>query len=150
MAIYVPLFREVSPEALLKFVTILHKIIRSQDLSMGPQNFGMMRNLDVVESLRVLRQKAWERGAETNENYELVIKDLISHFFRLKALQRQKRYLKIRLYKPRNTKIRYFIYHINEMVKYLDNFSPFGSVQRLPEYEIPELVEFSLPKKWQK
>ena len=33
--IYVPLFRTGSPEVLLKFVTIIHQIIRSHDLSAG-------------------------------------------------------------------------------------------------------------------
>ena len=36
------------------------------------------------------------------------------------------------------------------MVKYLINFPPFGAVQRLPEDDILELVDFSLPKEWQK
>ena len=47
MAIYVLLFRTVSPESLLKFVLILHKIILSQDLEMVLQNVGMTRNLIV-------------------------------------------------------------------------------------------------------
>ena len=45
VAIYVPLFRTVTPEALLKFVTLLNNIIRNQDLSTGPQTFGVTRNL---------------------------------------------------------------------------------------------------------
>ena len=60
--IYVPLFRTGISEALLKFVTILHKITRGQDLSTGLQKFGMTRNLVVGESLRVFGRKAPERG----------------------------------------------------------------------------------------
>ena len=47
VAIYVPLFRTGSPKALLNFVTILHKIIRGQYLSTGPQKFVMTHNLVV-------------------------------------------------------------------------------------------------------
>ena len=36
------------------------------------------------------------------------------------------------------------------MVKYLNNFPPFGTVKRLPEDDILELAEFSLPKEWKK
>ena len=36
------------------------------------------------------------------------------------------------------------------MVEYLEKFLPFGAGQFLPEDEILELVEFSLPKEWQK
>ena len=56
VAIYVPLFRTGIPEALLKFVTLIHKIIRGQDLSMGPQKFGMTRNLVFGEVPRVFEQ----------------------------------------------------------------------------------------------
>ena len=89
--IYVPLFRTGSPEALLKFITLLNKIIRGQDLSTGPQNFGMKRNLFIGESLQMFEQNSQERGTETNANHELVMKDLISHFSPPKSLQHQKR-----------------------------------------------------------
>ena len=45
VAIYVLLFRTGIPEALLKFVTFLHKIIRGQGLSTLPQKFVITRNL---------------------------------------------------------------------------------------------------------
>ena len=78
------------------------------------------------------------------------MKDLISHFFPPKSLQRQKRYLRRGLLKTRNIKIRYFIFCINYIIEYLKKFPPFGAGQRLPEDKILELVEFSLPEKWQK
>ena len=53
-----PLFRIGSIEALLKFVTLPHKIIRGQDLSAVSQSFGMTRNLVVGEALQVYEQKA--------------------------------------------------------------------------------------------
>ena len=62
VVVYVPLFRTGIPEALLKFITLLHKIVRGQDLSTGPHKFGMTRNLVVRESLRVFEKKALERG----------------------------------------------------------------------------------------
>ena len=51
VAIYVPMFRTTSTESLLKFVTILNKIIKGQDLSMVPQNYGMTQNLVIVDDL---------------------------------------------------------------------------------------------------
>ena len=51
VAIYMPLFRTGSTGALLKFVTILHKIISGKYLSIEPQKFGMTPNLVVVEAL---------------------------------------------------------------------------------------------------
>ena len=64
---------------------------------------------------------------ETNTNYELVIKELIFHFFPPKVIQRQKRYLRRGVYKPRDTKIRYLVCSIDEIIEYLKKFPPFGS-----------------------
>ena len=36
------------------------------------------------------------------------------------------------------------------MVEYLKKFPPFREVKRLPDDDILELVEFSLPEEWQK
>ena len=78
MAIYVLLFRTGSPEALLKFVTLLQNIIRGHDLSTGTQKFGMMWNLVVGESLQVFEQKAQEREKKTNK-HKLQVGDEITH-----------------------------------------------------------------------
>ena len=51
--IYVPLFWTGIPEVFLKFMTLLHKIIRCQELSTVPQKFVMTRNLVMGEALRV-------------------------------------------------------------------------------------------------
>ena len=74
------------------------------------------------------------------------MKDLISHFFLPKALQRQKRYLIRGIYKPCNTNIRDFICPIGDMVKYLAKLTSFGSGKGLPEDKIIKLVDFLLPK----
>ena len=68
------LFRTVIPEALLKFVTILNKIIWGQDLSTGPQKLGMTKNLIVGEALRVIEKNNWDNVTENNANYELATK----------------------------------------------------------------------------
>ena len=53
VAIYLSIFMTVSPEALLNFLNLLHKIIRGQDLSLVPQNFGSTQNLVFREYLRL-------------------------------------------------------------------------------------------------
>ena len=55
--IYVPLFWMGIPETLLKFVTLLQKIIRVRDLSTVPQKFGMKKNLVSGEALQVFEHK---------------------------------------------------------------------------------------------
>ena len=53
VSIYVSLFRAGSPEALLKFIVVLHKVIKRQELSTGPQKYGMACNLLLGDSLWV-------------------------------------------------------------------------------------------------
>ena len=106
----------------------------------------MPRNLVVAEYLQVFKQKDLERGKEKNANYELVMKDLISHFFLPGRFSARRGTSGGGCTKPRKNKIRYFICHINNMVKNLKKFSPFEAVQCLPEDKIIQLVEFSLPK----
>ena len=78
------------------------------------------------------------------------MKDLISHFYLPKSLQRQKRYHRRGMYKPRDTKIWSFICWIDNIFDYLKKLPPFRVVQCLPEDKILELVYFSLLKECQK
>ena len=108
-----PLFWTGNPESLFKFVTIFNKIIWGQDVYMGPHKFGMTRNLIIGEALQVFEQNSRESWTETNANYELVMKFLISHFCPPKALQIQNSFLRRGFYKPCNTKILDFIYIVS-------------------------------------
>ena len=122
---YVTLFWTRIPEALLKFVSLLQNIIRGQDLSTGSQKFGITGKLVLGEALQVFEQKSRERGTEKNANDDLVMKYCIYYFFPPMELQCQKNYLRRGMYKPHDTKIRYFICFIDDMVEYLEKFPPF-------------------------
>ena len=82
---------------------------------------------------------------EKSDNYELVIKDVISHLFTLKATQRHKRYLHGGLDKPRDDNICDIIFRIDEIVEHLDKFPPFGNNQGLSDYKVLKIMEFLLP-----
>ena len=99
IVIYMPMFWTGSTEDLLKFVMISNKIIRVQDIYTGSHKFGMTSNLIDGEALRFLEKNYQDRVRETNANYELLMKDVISHFSPLKDIRRQKRYLQMGLYK---------------------------------------------------
>ena len=149
LAIYMPLFRTISHEYPHKLITILNRIIKGHDLSTGPQKYRMTRNLVIREYIQVFEQKTKYRGTDTNEKYELAMKDIITHFFPPKTLQCQKSFLHRGFYKPCNNKIREFIYSIDEIIEYLKKFPTFGTNQGLPEYDILYLVDFLLPIEWQ-
>ena len=110
----------------------------------------MTRNLVIGEALWVLEKNTHKRGTETNENYKLVMEDLITDLFPPNALRRQKRCLQRGVYKTRKTKIWEFIFRVEKMVDYLKKFPPFWIGQGLLDDEILQLVEFLLPREWQK
>ena len=66
------------PEALIRFITVMHKIIKDYYLSTVPQKNIITHNIVLVESLRVFEHKTRELGMKNNNNYELFIQDMIS------------------------------------------------------------------------
>ena len=75
---------------------------------------------------------------------------MIKHFSPQKSLIRQKRYMRRALFKPRHLKTREFVARVRELNEYLKMFPLFGNGQELPEDEILEIIEFSLPQDWQR
>ena len=71
VTIYVPLFWTGSHESLLKFITLLNKIIHGQDLATGPQKFGITRNIIIRDSLRVFEKILiiWEQRLMKTTRY---------------------------------------------------------------------------------
>ena len=124
--------------------------MKRQDHSTGPQKYGIYCNILFVEDLQLSKQKFWENGTETDKNYGLAIQDLISNLLPPKGPKNQKRYLCHGLYKKSKTKTCDFICRVNEIVKYIDHFPPFGDYQGLPEDEILNIMEFALPQECQK
>ena len=124
--------------------------MKRQDHSTGPQKYGIYCNILFVEYLQLSKQKFWEHGTETDKNYGLAIQDLIYNLLPPKVPQQQKRYLLHGLYNYQKTKTCDFICRVNEIVKYIDHFPPFGDYQGLPEDEILNLMEFALPQECQK
>ena len=60
---------------------ILNKIIKGKDLYTETQKYWMDQNLLIVEALRLLEHNNQDQGIETNSNYELATKNLITHLF---------------------------------------------------------------------
>ena len=87
VAIYMPLLRTSTPEALLKFITLLNRILKGKYLSTVTQKYGMARNIMVAVVLQVFEKETRDFEMETNGNNKLVIKDVISHFFPSKDLK---------------------------------------------------------------
>ena len=96
----------------------------------------MKNNIMAVESIQVFKHKSQAFGNKTMTNYELIMQGLMTHLFPQNALQLLKRYLLWVLFKPRYSNIIKFIWRINEIVEYIENFPTFRTYQELSDNKI--------------
>ena len=80
---------------------------------------------------------------------KLVMNDLSKHVFPVRALAKQKRYMRRFVRKPKHLKTREFLSNLVEMNEDLASFPPYREYQQLDEDEMLEITEFALPTKWQ-
>ena len=83
-------------------------------------------------------------------NYDVAIQVMMTHFFSSQSLQCQKSYFHWVLFNSRESKIREFVFHINDIADYLRQFPPFGTSQGFTSDKIIELVDFRLTCNWKK
>ena len=92
-----------------------------------------------------------ENRHETAENFDLALQAVTETVFPKKALTTQKRYMRRIMRKPKDMRTRDYCARYAELNKYLEDFPPFrGKAQVLPEDEILEHLEFSIPNSWQR
>ena len=77
-------------------------------------------------------------------NYKLDIEGMKTSFFPPTALQRHKSCLHPGLFNPRDSKMREFVFRVNDIVEYLKHVFPLIKYKRLTEDVIIELIKFSL------
>ena len=90
---------------------------------------------------------------ETNETFKQVIKVVTEHVFPKLAHQKQKLYMRRFLKKPRDLTVKQFVervIHINELLERFPDPSSTRTASKMPEDEILDLLEASMPYAWQK
>ena len=159
--ITMPHFKDGTPEELLTFFKLFNEIVEGQNLTTGPQKYSAMRNLLQGSALSVFNHQAAALGDETNANFEILKKFLVSHVFPRRALRLQKRFMRRHLRKPRSMNIRNTYTRAVELNDYLslfpngrldDNGIPLGfsADQKLGADELADILEFGCPHTWQK
>ena len=109
----------------------------------------MARRILEGDALARFDSKATELGNETNANFATCLDAVTSYTFPTKALQYQRRFMRRYLRKPRDTTIRKFNSRLQELNAYLEQFPLFGNNQKLDDDDLLEVLEFSIPNKWQ-
>ena len=79
--IYVPIFKTGLVNALIKFLVLLKKIRKFQNLTTGTHRYVITKNLLEGKSLQVFEQKTRAESTNMTEKYKLLIEILTTHFF---------------------------------------------------------------------
>ena len=136
----------VSQETWRKFFT-------GQILTRVSQRYACVRRLLGGNALTVFDLTAAELRSETTQQLQDVLRALRNQVFPQRTLQKQKRYMRWALRKPRSMSIRIYVNRVLELNDQLENFPGTGNdvnETKLPEDEVLDLLEFGIPNSWQK
>lgn len=144
----VPFFSSGTVEEWLMFRRDLEKVIVGQNLTGGPARYRLARTLLRGEALGVFEATSLE-AAETTNNFKVCMDAVAQNVFPARAVLAQKRFMRRKLRKPAGTGIRDFVARLVEMNNWLPKF-PGADIEKLPDDELAELLEFGVPNSWQK
>ena len=145
-----PYFNHGSPRELLDWFNNLDQVIRGQHITTRPAHYSMARALLRREGLQVFNAAATQCSNETVEHFKLVGDDLKKHFFPLKALMKQKRYMRRFLRKPRELTSKEYQAALHTLNGYLEKFPGADENSKLSNEELLEILEFGIPTTWSK
>ena len=150
----IPYFGSGTPEEWLRFRSVLDKVIHGQNATTGPSRYALARILLEGEALSAFEQAATTTtGGETVVKFGVVMTAVAKHIFPARALQKQNRFMRRFLRKPKDMTIRQYVGRVQEMNSMLLKFPQPSNTQpatELPQDEILDLLEFGMPSTWQK
>ena len=151
----VPYFSTGTCEEWLKFRANVDRVLLGQHVTTGPAKFLVARRLLTGDALSVFNAALEELGAnETNNSYELCMDALARHVFPKRASQLQKRYMRRFVRKPATMSTKQFAARLQELNAYLPKFPTAiagqAAVTKLDDDEVVDIMEFGVPKSWQR
>ena len=149
----IPMFKEGNPEEWLKWVNNLKRAAKGQNITNGPAKFALARRLLDGGALIAFENAGTAVASESSESLKQVIRAVTEHVFPKSAYQKQKSYLRRFLKKPRDLSVKQFaerVIHLNELLGQFPNPSSTVTATKMPEDEILDLLEASMPFPWQK
>jgi len=149
-SISVRFFDHGTPQEWIDFLKSFRQVITGQNMVEGSAKFAMARVLLKGDALRVFNSAAVTLQTETSSHFTSCINDVAKHVFPEGALKRQKRYMVRYMRKPRDTKVRDMTARVVEMNQDLKFYPPFDASKRLDDSELADIIEFGLPREWQK
>jgi hypothetical protein len=150
----IPYFRDGTPEQFLRFKKNLNKVFNGQNVTDGPGMFTIGRRLMDGDALSHFENFVTaEALTQTVNNFNKAMEAVGRHVFPAQAAKLQKRYLRRFVRKPIGMTSRMFVARVQELNNYLPFFPeqvPGEPIQKLDDDEIIDLMEFGVPRSWQK
>lgn len=150
----IPYFRDGTPEQFLRFRKNLLKVFAGQNVTDGPGMFTIGRRLMDGDALSEFENFVTaEQLTQTVNNFNRAMEAVAKHVFPAQAAKLQKRYLRRFVRKPLTMSVRKFVARIQEINNYLPSFPPQvpgEPIQKLDDDEVIDLMEFGVPRAWQK
>ena len=81
VSIYIPISRTGSEKSLLKFIFLLKKILKGQNLITGPQYYTTTKNIIAGDSLKKIEHEFQETVNKIMTNYNFFMKCLKTNLF---------------------------------------------------------------------
>lgn len=150
----IPYFRDGTPEQFLRFRKNLLKVFAGQNVTDGPGMFTIGRRLMDGDALSHFENFVTaEALTQTVNNFNRAMEAVAKHVFPAQAAKLQKRYMRRFVRKPLGMTSRMFVARVQEINNYLPYFpsqAPGEPIQKLDDDEIIDLMEFGVPRSWQK
>ena len=102
----VPFFSTGTPEEYLKFKKNLDSVAAGQVLTDGPKKYALARCLLQGDALTTFEAKAASAGTETVPHFNECLEAVATSVFPMRAVLKQKRYMRRMLRKKKGTKTR--------------------------------------------
>jgi len=151
--INVQIFSGGTPEEFLRWRKNFYRAATGQGATTGPTKFALARRLLEGGTLTAFENAAKDETTETNDTLKTVLKKVTASVFPVKSLQKQKRYMRRFFKKPGIMSIKAYVERVIEINEYLPLFpDPTSTLaaDKLPDDELLDLLEFSIPRAWQK
>ena len=136
-----------------EWVSTLRAILRvadGQNMTNGPARFALARRILLGDALAAFNEAALLHGAETVDTFLETPRAVTAHVFPSDALKQQKRYMRRFMRKPPTMSVRNYVSRVTELNQLLTYFPPnYDAGQLLPGDVIREILEFSVPLRWQ-
>ena len=145
-------FEDGTPEEWLELLAAHKRVCQGQNITNGPGLYDVLRRHLKGTAVTKYGNVAREQGAQTVQNFKIVVKELTKFFFPQHALRIQKRYIRRFIRKPKDMKFRTFVSRVLELNGHLDKFPeevPNVAPTILENDEIKDILHHACPKSWQ-